>query len=114
MRAGRLNHAVEILAPADTVDAGGAVLPSAAPATAWRAAIEPESTSEPEVAAQAAGRLRLRLRMRFFAGLSASHRIRMIDHAVPGRSRTFDLAGPPMNPDGRRREHLLDVVEAPV
>lgn len=111
MKAGPLRDVFEILAPADTVDVGGAVVAAPSLVETRRGEIVEPSGHEREVAAQTVARHTSRVRLRYFAGLTTRHRLRKIDADAPNGARTFEITDV-SNPDGRKREHLLDVVEA--
>lgn len=102
----------EVLAPADTVDGGGAVVAAGALVTTRFGQILEPSGHEREVASQTVARHTSRVRMRYFAGLTTKHRLRKIDADAPNGARTFEITDV-SNPDGVKREHLLDVIEAP-
>lgn len=111
MRSGSLRDVFEILAPDDTVDVGGAVVVGPVTVETRRGEIVEPSGHEREVAAQTVARHTSRVRMRYFPGLTTKHKLRMIDSDAPDGGRTFEITDV-SNPDGRKREHLLDVVEA--
>lgn len=111
MKAGPLRDVFEILAPGDTVDAGGAVVVAPVLLGTRRGQVLEPSGHEREVAAQTVARHASRVRLRYFAGLSTRHRLRKIDADAPNGERVFEITDV-SNPDGRKQEHLVDVVEA--
>lgn len=110
MRAGPLRDRVRILAPADTRDAGGAVSTGTTQVAEVAAAVEPLSSRERLIGAQSASRVALRVRMRYYAGLTPAYKLQHIDTDATGGVRTYEILGV-WNPDGRRIEHICDCVE---
>ena len=112
MRAGPLRVRVLILAPAESRDAGGSVAAADTVVAEVYAAVEPLSSRERLIAsAQTETRLSVRVRMRYFAGLTPAYTLRQLDDDAPGGMRTYRIVGV-VNPDGRRIEHVCDCVEA--
>lgn len=110
-RSGPLRDVFEVHAPADAVDSGGAVVPADGLLGTRRGRVlEPRGT-ERAIADQMAGRHVSRVQMRYFAGLSVRHVLKKVDADFPGGRRVYQITGV-VNPDGRKIEHLVDVVEA--
>lgn len=103
MRAGPLRDRVTIEALTTAKDAGGGVEESYAPVAERWAEVMPFSARERVLAGMTAGRLLLRVRLRYYEGLSTRHRFRV-------GSRILNISSV-MNPDGRKEEHLAECVE---
>lgn len=103
MRSGPLRHRIEIQAPTESRDSsGGGSVTYATVATRY-GAVEPFTSRERLIAGQMGTRVSLRVRLRWYEGLTTRHRLK---HGT----RTFGIVGV-IQPDERKIEHLCDVVE---
>ena len=103
MRAGPLRDRVEIQALSTVREAGGGADPSyGTVATRW-AAVEPYSARERVTAGQVQGRALIRVRLRYYDGLTSAHRFKFGD-------RVLNILGV-YNPDGMKIEHVCECVE---
>ena len=108
MRSGPLRDRVTIYEQRNTRDAGGASLPEFVPvATVW-ARIDPLSGRERILAGGAGGMMSHRVTLRYFQGLTPRHEMRVTTRNGERRCKITAV----VNPDGRLREHVCDVVEA--
>lgn len=106
MRAGPLRSRVEIQEPTTTKDsAGGAVVTYATVATRW-GQVEPLSSRERLLAGQIQSRQFLRIRLRYFEGLSTKHRLKV-------GTTVYGIVGV-VQPDFMKIEHICDVVEVQI
>jgi SPP1 family predicted phage head-tail adaptor len=103
MRSGPLRNRIEIQEPTEARDAaGGGTVTFATVATRY-GAVEPLSARERLIAGQMGTRVAVRIRLRWYEGLTTRHRLKM-------GTRTFQLIGV-VQPDERKIEHVCDAVE---
>lgn len=103
MRAGELRHKIVIRHPSGQKDPdSGEIIPGPGPvfAAVW-ADVTDLSGREFWSAQQVQAEVTTRVRIRYLSGIKATM---TIEHG----SRTLEIASPPIDPDGRRRElHLM-------
>jgi head-tail adaptor len=101
VRAGELRTPLTLEEPSETVVAGEATVVWTDRGMAW-GKIEAEGGSEGRLTAEAS----YQITMRYHPTITARWRI-----GVKGTTRKFTITGPPVDPDFRRRELLLAVME---
>lgn len=111
VRAGELRDLFEIREQVTSKDAAGAPVVTFRTVATVRGRLLPLSGTERMKAGGQQATLTARVRLRYFRGLTSRHVLFLVDADHPDGGRVLQLAGVPINPDGRRVEHLCDVVE---
>lgn len=108
MRAGRLRHRVRIQRAVDVVTDSGAVETQYTDLFTTRAEVLPLTPRELYAARQVQAEITAKVRLRYRPGLDA--RIRVVwqrEAGSPSVLEVFDVEGPPIEVEGRRRELWL-------
>jgi SPP1 family predicted phage head-tail adaptor len=105
VRAGPLRDRVELQVPTSSQDAGGGAVVVYATEDTRYGALIPLTAHERLGAGQTGSRLAARLTLRYYDGLDETYRVK-VGSTVYGVMAVI-------NPDGRKREHVLDLVLAP-
>ena len=103
MRSGALRDRIEIYSTSHPRDGAGAVSESSTLVATVYGQVVPLSGRERIVADQSLAHLMAHVRLRYYSGLTPTHFLKL-------GARTFRITAV-LNPDGRKIEHLVDVVE---
>lgn len=102
---GAMRDRVTILRPLFARDAGGAMTKTYTSVAERWCYVEQLSARERLIAAAERARISGRISLRYFQGLTDQHRLMVGE-------RHFEIVGL-VNPDGRKIEHVADVIEIP-